>query len=192
MPESCEVATNGARIEVSFPGVQLGVFEGRLQYTVYKGTNLIRQEVVAKTSEPSVAYKYDAGLKGMEIQPAVKLAWRDLTNLWQEYRFGAASNENPITVKTSNRLLAAEVPGGSIAAFPAAAQFLLGARNRLQPRLQLVSQRQRIVLLVRRPAGRERRKRGRRRPRLRGSGARTSRFAARGRVPGSGCPCTST
>ena len=60
-------ATNGARIEVSFPGVQLGVFAGRLQYTVYKGTNLIRQEIIAKTAEPSVAYKYDAGLKGVEM-----------------------------------------------------------------------------------------------------------------------------
>ena len=62
--QSCEVKTNGMRIEVSFPGVQMGVFTGRLQYTVYKGTNLIRQEVIAKTEEPSVAYKYDAGLKG--------------------------------------------------------------------------------------------------------------------------------
>jgi hypothetical protein len=116
--QGCEVETNGARIEVSFPGVQLGVFNGRLQYTVYKGTNLIRQEIVAKTDEPSVAYKYDAGLQGLEIQPSSKMAWRDLTNLWQEYRFGGPPNDAPVTVKTSNRLIAAEVAGGSIAAFP--------------------------------------------------------------------------
>src|SRR5271154_2225509 len=115
---SCEVQTNGARVEVSFRGVQLGVFEGRLQYTIYKGTNLIRQEVIAKTTEPSVAYKYDAGIKGLPIQPAGRIAWRDLGNLWQDYRFGAAPNDSPVTVKTSNRLLAAEVPGGSIATFP--------------------------------------------------------------------------
>ena len=116
--QTCEVATNGARIEVSFPGVQLGVFDGRLQYTVYKGTNLIRQEVIAKTAETSVAYKYDAGIKGLEIQPPARIAWRDLGNLWQDYRFGAGPNAAPVTVKTSNRLLAAEVSGGSIAAFP--------------------------------------------------------------------------
>ena len=52
--------TDGARLEIAFPGVHLGVFTGRLQFTVYQGTNLIRQEVVAKTSEPSVAYKYDS------------------------------------------------------------------------------------------------------------------------------------
>jgi hypothetical protein len=116
--QTCEVVTNGGRLEISFPGVQLGTFAGRLQYTVYKGTNLIRQEVIAKTDEPSVAYKYDAGIKGLELTPTAKMAWRDLGSQWQEYRFGAAPNEAPVTVKTSNRLLAAEVPGGSIAAFP--------------------------------------------------------------------------
>ena len=39
--DGCTVTTNGARLEVAFPGVQLGVFSGRLQFTVYKGTNLI-------------------------------------------------------------------------------------------------------------------------------------------------------
>ena len=56
--------TNGGRLEVSFPGVKLGVFAGRLEYTVYKGTNLIRQAIVAKTEEPAVAYKYNAGPQG--------------------------------------------------------------------------------------------------------------------------------
>ena len=86
--QGCEIATNGARIEVSFPGVKLGVFDGRLQYTVYKGTNLIRQEIIAKTSEPSVAYKYDAGVTGLELQPATKIAWRDLKNSSARIGFG--------------------------------------------------------------------------------------------------------
>ena len=116
--QGCEIATNGARIEVSFPGVQLGVFAGRLQYTVYKGTNLIRQEVIAKTSEPSVAYKYDAGVKGVELQPATKMAWRDLKNSSQELGLGDAAAADAVTVKANNRVLAAAVPGGSIATFP--------------------------------------------------------------------------
>ena len=114
----CEVKTNGMRIEVSFPGVRLGVFAGRLQYTVYKGTNLIRQEVIAKTEEPSVAYKYDAGLKGLVIQNASRVVWRDLDNNWQSYQFDGSTNEAPIALQTSNRLVAAEVNGGSIAALP--------------------------------------------------------------------------
>ena len=36
--------TDGARIEVTFPGVEAGIFSGSLQYTVYRGTNLLRQE----------------------------------------------------------------------------------------------------------------------------------------------------
>lgn len=58
----CKVTTDGARIEVSFSGLTMGIFSGRLQFTVYRGTNLIRQEAIAKTDEPSVAYQYRAGL----------------------------------------------------------------------------------------------------------------------------------
>ena len=65
--QNCDVKTNGSRLEISFPGVQLGVFAGRLQYTVYKGTNLIRQEVIAKTEDTSVAYKYDGGLRDWQF-----------------------------------------------------------------------------------------------------------------------------
>src|SRR5262249_5146776 len=66
--KGCEVKTDGGRLEAAFPGVTLGPFTGSLQFTVYKGTNLIRQEIVAKSDRPSVAYKYDAGLKGVAIQ----------------------------------------------------------------------------------------------------------------------------
>ena len=45
----CSVETDGARLEVSFPGLSLGIFSGRLQYTVYRGSNLVRQEAIAKT-----------------------------------------------------------------------------------------------------------------------------------------------
>src|SRR4030095_8013915 len=50
----CQVKTDGARLEIVFPGLDAGIFSGSLQYTVYRGTNLLRQEVVAKTSESSV------------------------------------------------------------------------------------------------------------------------------------------
>ncbi len=114
----CDVTTNGARIEVSFPGVTLGVFSGRLQFTVYRGTNLIRQEIIATTNEPSVAYKYDAGLKGLAISPSSRILWRGITNLWQDYHLGSAADDAPVTLKTSNRIVVAEGASGSIAAFP--------------------------------------------------------------------------
>ena len=116
--QGCEVKTNGARLEISFPGVKAGVFAGRLQYDVFKGSNLIRQVVIAKTDLPSVAFKYDGGLKGLPIQPASRMVWRDLASRWQENRFGGPVNQAPATVWSSKRLIVAELPGGSIAAFP--------------------------------------------------------------------------
>ena len=114
----CEVITDGQRLEISYPGVEMGVFSGRLQYTVYKGTNLIRLEVIAKTDQDSVAYKYDAGLKGLAIGPASKAVWRDTAYAWQDYQLSGAVNQTPSTVRAANRLVAVESSGGSIAAFP--------------------------------------------------------------------------
>ena len=155
----CEVKTTGGRLEVAFPGVELGVFSGRLEYTVYKGTNLIKQAVVAKTEEPSVAYKYDAGLKGLALRPgtadgvarhqqplaALQLRRRRTTRAWSR-------------CAPANRLAVAEVPGGSIAAFPPPHTLLLVARDRGQPRLHLVPQGQRQRLRLRHPPGRDRRR----------------------------------
>ena len=114
----CEVKSNGARLEITFPGVELGIFAGRLQFDVFKGSNLVRQVVIAKTDHPSAAFKYDAGLKGLPIGSASRVAWRDLANRWQDNQFGGPVNEGPATVWSSNRLIVAELQGGSIAAFP--------------------------------------------------------------------------
>jgi len=114
----CTVRTNGARLEIGFDGVQLGVFNGRLQYTVYKGSNLIEQEVVAKTERDSVAYKYEAGLKGLRVDQASRVAWRDVAGNWQQHRLGGAPNTTSVPLRAHNRLVVAETAGGSIAAFP--------------------------------------------------------------------------
>ena len=117
--ERCEVKTDGARIDVTFPGVTLGVFAGSLQLTVYKGTNLIRQQIVAKTEQNSVAYKYDAGLRGLTIQDGSRIVWRDTAKNPQSYAFGGAKNDQEVPLKTSNRLVIAELGNaGSTAAFP--------------------------------------------------------------------------
>jgi hypothetical protein len=116
--DGCDVRTNGERLEISFPGVKLGTFTGSLQYTIYKGTNLIRQEVIAKTEEPSVAYKYDAGLDGLSITPESRITWRDTANHWQSYDFDGPANEHEFDLIAANRLIAVAVKGGAIATFP--------------------------------------------------------------------------
>lgn len=114
----CAVVTNGGRLELSLPGATLGVFKGRLQFTVYRGTNLIRQEIIAATTASPVAYKYDAGLRGFQAEARSRVAWRDTANTWQENRLGGPNSRGPVTLKAANRLVVAEGPGGSVAAFP--------------------------------------------------------------------------
>lgn len=120
---SCTVKTDGARIEVAFPGFEAGTFSGSLQYTVYRGTNLLRQEAVAKTNEPSVAYKYVAGLKGFSISDDTKVVWRDTARGWQQYAFGGSVNQDPVGLQARNRLAILETKGGSLAVLPPSHKF---------------------------------------------------------------------
>ena len=116
--DGCAVKTNGARLEISFPGLSMGIFSGGLQYTVFKGTNLLRIEAVARTEKNDIAYKYDAGLKGLPIKENARLVWRDTANMWQTDDFAAPAYDHPSPVFAANRLIAAESPAGSIAVFP--------------------------------------------------------------------------
>jgi hypothetical protein len=120
---SCQVKTDGARIEVTFPGLNIGIFSGALRYTVYKGTNLLRQEAVAKTDEPSVAYKYMGGLKGFNISDNARIVWRDPARAWQQYAFGGAVNQDAVGLHARNRLAILEANGGSLAFLPSSHKF---------------------------------------------------------------------
>ena len=76
--DRCEVKTDGARLEISFPGLTMGSFSGGLRFTVYRGTNLLRLEAIAKTDEPSVAYIYQGGLKGFSSDLLPRMLWHDV------------------------------------------------------------------------------------------------------------------
>jgi len=116
------VRTDGGRIEVTFPGLSMGLFAGKLQYTVYKGTNLLRQEAIAKTDAPSVAYKYAAGLNGFSTETH-RIVWRDTGGDWQKYSFGGTLNSSPVPLRARNRVAIVEGQGGSIAVFPPPHKF---------------------------------------------------------------------
>ena len=119
----CEVKTNGGRLEISFPGLSLGIFSGRLQFTIYRGTNLLRMEAIAKTDEPSVAYIYSAGLKGFATETGRRVVWRDVARSWQKYEFGGSPNNDPVALRARNRVAIVESRVGSIAVFPAPHKF---------------------------------------------------------------------
>jgi hypothetical protein len=120
---ACSVKTDGARVELEFNGLTMGIFGGSLRYTVYRGTNLLRQEAIAKTDEPSVAYKYVGGLKGFAIGNDTRLVWRDVAREWQQYRFGGAVNHDLVALKARNRLGIVEAGGGSLAFLPPSHKF---------------------------------------------------------------------
>ena len=122
----CQVKTDGARLEVTFPGLSMGIFSGRLQFSVYKGTNLLRQEAIAKTDEPSIAYHYRAGLKGFRTDTARRVIWRDVARGWQKYEFGGSPNTDPVALRARNRLAIVETAGGSVAVFPPSHKFFFG------------------------------------------------------------------
>jgi hypothetical protein len=119
----CSVKTDGARLEVNFPGLSMGIFSGSLQFTSYRGTNLLRMDAIASTQEEFVAYKYDAGLKGFSTGTLPRVIWRDPGDGQQQYQFGGPRNETPVPLKARYRMLVAEGKGGSLATFPAPHKF---------------------------------------------------------------------
>jgi len=119
----CSVKTDGARLEVNFPGLSMGIFAGSLQFTVYRGTNLVRMDAIAKTDEQFVAYKYDAGLKGFSTEVLPRVMWRDTADGPQQYQFGGVKNDTMVPLKARNRVLIAEGKSGSLATFPAPHKF---------------------------------------------------------------------
>jgi hypothetical protein len=114
----CAVETDGRRMSVTFPGMTLGSFTGDLVITVHEGTNLMRVEAVASTRLPSVAYKYDVGLTGLDSAAGGRVYWRDIASQMQSYGLRGPVNVDPVALRAASRLVVAETNGGAIAAFP--------------------------------------------------------------------------
>src|SRR5688500_18980489 len=115
---SCDVKSDGGSLAVTFPGMKLGIFDGNLRFTVYRGTNLIQMDAIARTNEPWVAYKYDAGLKGFSTATMPRVIWRDTGGWAQQHQFGGPKAIGLSGVRAANRVLVAEGPRGSVATFP--------------------------------------------------------------------------
>src|SRR5437867_10515312 len=106
--DRCEVRTDGARLEISFPGLSMGIFSGKLQFTVYRGANLLRQEAIAKTEEPSVAYKYEGGLGGFSTTILPRAFWHDVKSEPQSIELARAEPGKQVILRARSRVAPAE------------------------------------------------------------------------------------
>ena len=114
---SCRVKSDGAALEVTFPGLSMGIFSGDLRFTAYRGANLLRMDALATTKEEWIAYKYEAGLKGFSTDLTPRVVWRDTGGQPQQYAFGGVVHKTFAPVRAQNRLLVAEGKGASLATF---------------------------------------------------------------------------
>ena len=122
-PTAVVARTVGNRVEVTFDGMTLGIFNGSLRYTFYPGTPLIQQAAIVSTKEPDTAYYYDAGLEmtaTQDIRPgknmASKISYFDTDGKLVEMTPPYGSDRH--TVKVHYRAVAAKMGTGSIAVFP--------------------------------------------------------------------------
>ena len=127
--DACTVKTDGDRVMVTFNGLSLGLFAGDLQFTVYKGSNLLRQEALASTQAKDVAFIYKAGLKGFAITNDTKVVWEDTSQVWQENEFGGEVNQAPVNVQARNRLEILDTGMGSLGVLPAPHKFFFAREN---------------------------------------------------------------
>ncbi|MDP9051439.1 MAG: hypothetical protein M3O31_12085, partial [Acidobacteriota bacterium] len=127
--DACSVKTDGDRVSVRFNGLTLGQFAGDLQFTVYKGSSLLRQEAIASTPAKDVAFIYKAGLKGFSVKDDTKVVWKDTSQVWQEQDFGGDVNQNPVNVRARNRMEILEAGGGSLAVLPPPHKFFFAREN---------------------------------------------------------------
>lgn len=124
IPEKCSVEDDGSRLAVKFNGFRMGVFYGDIVFTLYAGSNLVKQEAVVATEEPNVAFYYDASLTRCSTNQLNRLLWLSADDRFETYRLVSDIDLEGPHLKVHRRTLIAEGQGGSLAVFPPASVFL--------------------------------------------------------------------
>jgi hypothetical protein len=128
-PTAVTARTVGDRVELSFNGMEMGIFAGTMRYTFYPGSALIQQTAVLETSEPNVAYTYDAGLQMVseaDRRPGINMAstivYYDADSKLRSITSPYGSERH--TLQVHYRAVAAKMGEGSIVALPAPHRYL--------------------------------------------------------------------
>jgi len=125
--QAASARTIGDRLELSFEGLRMGIFQGSIRYVFFPGSRLVEQVAVLSTTEPDTAYFYDAGLRmtvnadrrvggNMETQ----VSYYDTAGAWQTV-LSDGPERHPAAVRY--RAIAARSGAGSVAVFPAPHQY---------------------------------------------------------------------
>jgi hypothetical protein len=121
--KECRVEDRGERLLVTFTGFSMGVFQGDIVFTLYAGSNLVKQEAVVATQEPSVAYYYDASLTHCSTSQLSRLLWLSADDRFEKHVLVSDIDLDAPHLKVHRRMLVAEGPGGSLAVFPPPHQY---------------------------------------------------------------------
>jgi hypothetical protein len=122
-PSTVTARTVGARVEVTFDGMKLGIFKGSLRYVFYPGSPLIQQVALLSTDENDTAYFYDAGLQmtstqdlraGGNMSSSITYYGADGRLLHATSPYGSERH----TLTARYRTVVAKMGTGSIAVFP--------------------------------------------------------------------------
>lgn len=114
------VASEGRRATVTVGDLNIGPFNGELQFTFYATSRLVHVEAVVQTQEDRRAIVYDAGLVGKSAGWQ-RMAWMDTEGRWQRASVDSLTTDHPLAVR--HRAVIAETARGSVACFPPPHQF---------------------------------------------------------------------
>ena len=121
--------TRGDRVEITFEGFEMGIFNGSIRYVFYPGSRLIEQAAVASTREPDTAYFYEAGLRmavPRDARPGgnmeSEITYYDVEG---KLRVDHPNRSEKTPVQARHRTLAARAQGGSIAVIPTPHKYFM-------------------------------------------------------------------
>jgi hypothetical protein len=125
--KSARAKTIGDRVEMTFDGLRMGIFEGSIRYVIYPHSRLMEQVAVVSTQEPDTAYFYDTGLR-MSVD-ADRREGGNMESLVSFYDTSGApktilsSGSERHSLSVRYRTIAAHTGAGSVAVFPAPHQY---------------------------------------------------------------------
>ncbi|MDQ6741071.1 MAG: hypothetical protein M3021_12130, partial [Actinomycetota bacterium] len=122
-PAAAQATFDTGRLDISFDGLSLGIFQGSIHYIFFPGSRLIQQRAIVSTNQPDTAFYYDAGIRlaadadrraGGRME--TRISYYDTAGKLTTGLAPHASEWNPVAVRY--RTLAADTAGGSVAVFP--------------------------------------------------------------------------